>query len=182
MNKKEYIRIYARDIGIDRLDDDFSPSNLETQIEEGIINTDILLGFDLQPESLAKIIDAIGGAEYYSFNHINLLKMLRYLHPFRQGGHAHEEGLTLLELDSIGEKIFGDDWKHIPRTQLYHGDHLALDKALGHLIHAEHFIFLKDTLINPPSGDDTYFDYYPGSLYYFQAITEWFLNSNNRLQ
>jgi len=151
---------------------------------------DALIAFDLKPENLATIIDSIGGAEYYEFNHIRLIKWLLALYEYHaKGTDLHSQDIPYLLVTQLLEREFlPEQIKLLPpipqwRITNHHNNDpsLSMDIALGHLIHAEHFFFLHDTLHVPPSGDDTYFDYYPGAIFYFHAITEWFINSANRL-
>jgi hypothetical protein len=185
--KEEYIKTYSQyvDSAVNECygdGDDLCAGCLSDWLDEDSKRIDILNAFDLGPKSLAEIISAIGGAEFYEFDHLNFLLGLIHLYPYMQGaGHAHEEGIDYPELKEIIKKLFPKEYQHIPELDSHTYQSISLDRAIGYIIQAEQYLYHRDYLTWPPSGDDTYFDYYPGTLFYFGAINEWFLNSNNRL-
>lgn len=143
----------------------------------------ILEFFHLGPKDLANITNQIGGAKYYEFNHLIFLQGILLLYPYKGMGDAHEYYISYNQLREITMKLFRILHFNIPKIKpLYPNDRsITLDLALGFIIQAEQFLFHKEYLEYPPSGDDTYFDYYPGAIFYFNAINEWFLNSKNRI-
>lgn len=184
-----YICSYIKELDEEHLDDDFNPQNLRLLLQKNKPSLQMLLDFDLQPQDLAKIINSIGGAEYYEFSEIELIKMIILLHPYKaKAVEVSESVIPWDTFQTIIQDLFGkrDGFYGVSKiSEKYLGlkkNMINLDIALGHLIHIQNFLFYQDYLLWPPSGDDTYFDYYPGGFYYNAAIMEWFLNSENRIQ
>ena len=144
---------------------------------------DAFIAFSLTPEWLAKIVTDIGGAEFYNWEHLLFIRAIcllnQYLdpHTFPYNGE-----IPLKTLWEIMAKLFTkDQMAIIPPIVTWYGETISIDRALGHILHAEQMIYLMDKLTCPPSGDDEYFDYYPGTLFYFSTINDWFLNSGIRI-
>jgi len=150
--------------------------------------------FSLRPGSLAKIVTEIGGAEIYRFEQMELLEDIRQLYHAvvllglglleacdammsAESFRAVVHGRLREELEYLG--LSADD---LERDRPYLKENgTSADKVLGAMIHLRHATLLKHYIGRGPSGDDTYFDYYPGEMYYHMAIMEWFLGDGPRM-
>ncbi len=200
MTKEEYISTYAEIIDPIRyhagvVDDDVEdggvgPMCLAKFLGENENMLEALEYFSLSPENLVKIVTEIGGAEIYRFEQMELLEDIRqlYLAPTEvapayvammsaESFRAVVHGRLREELEYLG--LSADDLERDRPFLKENG--MSADKVLGAMIHIRHAVLLKSYIGQGPSGDDTYFDYYPGEMYYYIAIMEWFLGDGPRM-
>jgi len=193
MNKDTYIRLYSAhsEKNGDRFyhddgDDCLCPICLDTFFKKNLTLFDALIYFELGPENLADIIGSIGGGEYYTWDHINILKAMIDFYPHVT---KEEKPYNTIIPWTIVQKSINDIFEFTKAPQLNTNSldiqnghaYITADRAIGHAIHMEHFIFLHHQLSWVPTGDDTYFDYYPGDLDYFNSLNNWFISSDIRM-
>lgn len=149
--------------------------------------------FHLRPTALAKLVGAIGGAEIYNFGHMDVLTDMHCLHclltareavtpPPDQPQITRTQLRTLcadLDITKRPDQIMSADW--IKPRDNQPDVMVDADIALGTLIHLRQAQMVTELVSDPPSGDDTYFDYYPGECEYHIAVMQWFLHDGPRM-
>ena len=141
--------------------------------------------FKLSGGALAKIVFEIGGAEMYQFDHIpidhDVLMVWNLLSEEQKLKEPFEARVDLQKLALLLE--YGEFVLPVERlvkkavefkTRFSHGGSpiVSADVALGMLIQLRAIEINARYVAHLPHGDDTYFDYYPGDMYYLNAVME----------
>ena len=176
----------------DEDDEGFSAPNLAKFLDANQGMLEALTDFRMSGANLAEIVEAIGGAEMYEFSQIPLLEDIRTLRswliprygaePIAQIEDAEievalirqwmkERGIDEVEVNRFAGFWVGTEYNH----------EVTVDQALGGIIHARQIATLQNYNHKLAGGDDTYFDYYPGEMFYSMAVMNWFLNDGPRM-
>lgn len=199
MTKQEFVSQYRNQItkldvhfkaDLDDLDQGLSVASLEQFLDSKPGMLEALTIFRMSGENLANIVEAIGGAEMYEFTEIPLLEDIRTLASRWEIEPGTEPDVDQgeIKVDSVRQWMrkrgvgeveaarFAKFWAERGNPL----EKVAMDFALGGIILARHIETLQGYNYMLPGGDDTYFDYYPGEMYYYSAVVDWFLSDGLR--
>lgn len=189
MTREDYLRNYheglrERDLEVYLDDDELAPKALKLFWDKAPEMFDAMVAFDLDPRALVTIIYEFGGSELiYKFEDLPLFWFIYDLYKeikwdLIEPKEVHECYVKIHDLMAIEHSRLGS----ISDIDYFGQDRITADRALGHLVHLWHIRVLTEWVQKPPTGDDSYFDYYPGDILGLNAIENWFLGSNNRIK
>jgi len=173
MNKEEFVKGYEKEIDMGCIMDDLTPEALGLFLDENPELISIMEIFKLGPDNLATIVTEIGGAEIYDFDSIWLFQILKEV-----VGCIPTWGENQPEVYDIETSVNNPGY---PVYQNGTQNMMSAEALLGMKIHEKIKESLESYIKHPPSGDDTYFDYYPGEMSYNMAVLNWYLNDGPRM-
>ena len=117
----------------------------------------------------------------------DMMEIYKILDPEQKLLEVYNATVTVEALDNILAKIGchipANEMMTITRKPWKDGAvlYIGLDYALGLLIQIRQMKVHESYIRMLPGGDDTYFDYYPGDMFYMTAVMDWFLNDGPRM-
>jgi len=189
MTKEDFIKDY-RERALIVIDDETEQDEIDDPKEHGWSsrclkefmddNPDMIKMFNffnLKPCHMISIVLGVGGAEISSFDCIYLFDVMKEVvekipdwKDFMDGTQDPAEILT----NEIHPGLRDSKWG---------GTHqlMEAEELLGQKIHIAFRDCLQSHIDWPPTGDDTYFDYYPGDMEFHMAILSWYLREGPRM-